>query len=404
MSDPIIVIGAGQAAASFIAKLRSRHCEERIILIGEEDQLPYQRPPLSKKYLLGQMELSRLLLRPQEWYDDNQIELKMGVRVKHINRDTQSIDLDSGESLKYSHLLLATGSTPRHLPRAIGGHLEGVYTLRNLADVDQMKHEFIEDKKLLIVGGGYIGLEAAAVAAGLGLAVTVIELSERILQRVASPATSDYFRELHQQNGVTLLENTGLSHLTEKNGRVDTAVLTNEQKLNVDFVIAGIGVTPNTALAEDAGLNIDNGIAVNLHSQTSDPSIFSAGDCASFDYQGTRIRLESVQNAVDQAENAALHILGEAVEYHPTPWFWSDQFNTKLQIAGLNMGYTDTVTRPGKREGSKSIWYYNDEQFLAVDALNDPIAYTMGRKILAAKSNIPKSAAADPEVNLKDYI
>lgn len=403
MSDPIIVIGAGQAAASFIAKLRGGKYEGRIILIGDEDQLPYQRPPLSKKYLLGQMELPRLLLRPQEWYDDNNVELKLNTRVESIDRKAKSITLSSDQTLSYSHLMLATGSTPHWLPEKIGGRLEGIYTLRNLADVDQMKHEFAEGKKLLIVGGGYIGLEAAAVASGLGLDVTVVELAPRILQRVAAPATSDYFRALHQQNGVTILENTGLNSFEEKDGRVSAATLSDGSELAVNFVITGIGVAPNTQLASDADLDIDNGIAVNLQSQTSDPVIYSAGDCASFDYQGQRIRLESVQNAVDQAENAALHILGEAVDYQPTPWFWSDQYTTKLQIAGLNMGYTDTVTRPGKREGSSSIWYYKDEQFLAVDALNDPIAFTMGRKILGAGNNIPKTAAADPTVNLKDF-
>lgn len=403
MSDPTIIIGAGQAAASFIAKLRTENYEGKIILIGDENQLPYQRPPLSKKYLLGQMVLPRLLLRPREWYDNNKVELRLGTRVEGINCNTKSITLDNSETLSYKHLMLATGSTPHWLPEKIGGRLKGIYTLRNLADVDQIKPEFSGGKKLLIIGGGYIGLEAAAIASSLNLEVTVIELATRILQRVAAPATSDYFRALHQQNGVAILENTGLSGFVERNGRVSAATLSNGSELAVDFVITGIGVTPNIQLARDAGLDIDNGIAVNLHSQTSDPNIYSAGDCASFVYQGQRIRLESVQNAVDQAENAAQHILGEAVKYQPIPWFWSDQYATKLQIAGLNLGYTDTVTRPGKREGSSSIWYYKGERFLAVDALNDPIAFTMGRKILGAGNNIPKAAAADPTVNLKDF-
>ena len=403
MSNPIIVIGAGQAAASFIAKLRGGNYEGRIVLIGDENQLPYQRPPLSKKYLLGQMELPRLLLRPQDWYDEHKVELKLGTKVDKINRETNSITMNSGETITYSHLMISTGSTPHWLPEKIGGRLNGIYTLRNLADVDQMKHEFEEGKKLLIVGGGYIGLEAAAVASGLGLDVTVVELADRILQRVASPATSDYFRTLHQENGVKILENTGLNDFKASDGHVSAASLSDGSELEVDFVITGIGVAPNTQLASESGIDMENGIAVNLQSQTSDPAIYSAGDCASFDYHGERIRLESVQNAVEQAENAALHILGETVNYQPIPWFWSDQYKTKLQIAGLNMGYTDTVTRQGKREGSSSIWYYKNEQFLAVDAMNDPIAYTMGRKILGAGNNIPKDAAADPAINLKDF-
>jgi len=404
MSDPIIVIGAGQAATSFIAKLRSEGYDGPITLIGEEKQLPYQRPPLSKKYLLGEMPLARLLLRPASWYEDNHVDLKLGTRVTAINRSQCSVTLDTQETLTYSKLLLATGSTPHQLPATIGGTLTGVYTLRGLADVDHMQHEFVKGRRLLIIGGGYIGLEAAAVAAGLGLQVTVVELAPRILQRVASPATADYFRALHQSHQVTILESTGIESLEGSDGRVTKAHLTNGETLDTDFVITGIGVAPNAQLAAEASLEVQNGIAVNLHCQSSDPNIYSAGDCASFDYQGQRIRLESVQNAVDQAENAALHVLGQDISYHPNPWFWSDQYQTKLQIAGLNTGYTDTVTRPGKREGAISIWYYHDDTLLAVDALNDPIAYTMGRKILGAGNSLPKTAAADPSVQLKDFI
>jgi len=408
MTHPIVIVGAGQAAASFIAKLRSSDYAGPILLIGKEATLPYQRPPLSKKYLLGDLTLDRLLLRPRSWYDDNQVTLKLSTTVTRINADDQQVTLSNGvndsETIHYEKLLLATGSTPHWLPEKMGGRLTGVYTLRNLVDVNQMKPEFQAGRKLLIIGGGYIGLEAAAVAAGLGLEVTVIELADRILKRVAAPATSDYFRNLHQENGVTILENTGLKSLIEEDGRVAIAKLDDGRELNVDFVITGIGVAPNTKLASDTGLNIDNGIATDLQSRTSNPDIYSAGDCASFEYLGQRIRLESVQNAVDQAENAASHILGEEVAYQPIPWFWSDQFKTKLQIAGLNLGYTDTVTRTGKREGSQSVWYYQNDKLLAIDAMNDPIAYTMGRKILAAGNNPGKVEVEDPTTNLKDFI
>ena len=403
MTHPVVIVGAGQAAASFIAKLRNGEHTGPIILIGEESHLPYQRPPLSKKYLLGELELDRLLLRPRSWYEDNEVTVMLGTTVTSVDPVKQQIVLDSGEVIHYNKLLLATGSTPHRLPQSIGGHLPGVYTLRSLIDVDQMKPEFQAGRKLLIIGGGYIGLEAAAVAAGLGLAVTVIELADRILKRVAAPATSDYFRALHAENNVTILENKGLEALIENDGKVATAKLSDGSEIAVDFVITGIGVAPNDRLANDAGLTIDNGIATDLQSRTSDHNIYSAGDCASFQYQGNRIRVESVQNAVDQAENAASHILGEEVIYEPIPWFWSDQFKTKLQIAGLNLGYTDTVTRSGKREGSQSVWYYQGEKLLAVDAMNDPIAYTMGRKILAAGNNPSKEEVVDPLVNLKDF-
>ena len=404
MTHPIVIVGAGQAAASFIAKLRGGDYPGAIILIGEEPTLPYQRPPLSKKYLLGDMALDRLLLRPQAWYDDNQVSIKTNTPVTSINTLKQQVSLSNGETIAYNKLLLSTGSTPHWLPENMGGRLPGVYTLRNLLDVNQMKPEFQVGQKLLIIGGGYIGLEAAAVAVGLGLEVTVIELADRILKRVAAPATSDYFRTLHQENGVNILENTGLKALVAKDGRVASAQLSDGSQIDVDFVITGIGVAPNTQLASDAGLTIDNGIATDLQSRTSDHNVYSAGDCASFEFQGERVRLESVQNAIDQAENAALHILGEEVTYQPIPWFWSDQFRTKLQIAGLNLGYTDTITRQGKRDGSQSVWYYKDQQLLAVDAMNDPIAYTMGRKILAAGNSPGKMDVINPASNLKDFI
>jgi len=394
MTHPIVIVGAGQAAVSFIGS---------IILIGEESTLPYQRPPLSKKYLIGELALERLLLRPQSWYDDNEVILKLSTTVSGISPNEQQVTLDNGETIRYEKLLLVTGSTPHYLPEAMGGHLPGVYTLRNLVDVDRLKSEFLSGRKLLIIGGGYIGLEAAAVAAGLDLEVTVIEQADRILKRVAAPATSDYFRKLHQENGVTILENTGLETLKVKNARVALAKLNDGRELNIDFVITGIGVAPRTELASNAGLSIDNGITTDLQSRTSNSHIYSAGDCASFKYRSQRIRLESVQNAIDQAENAASHILGEAVTYQPIPWFWSDQFKVKLQIAGLNLGYTDTVTRPGKREGSQSVWYYQNDELLAIDAMNDPVAYNMGRKILAAGNSPRKTEVVDPTTNLKDF-
>ena len=403
MTLPVFIVGAGQAAASFIAKLRGADYAGPILLIGNEATLPYQRPPLSKKYLTGELALDRLLLRPASWYEDNQVDVKLNKTVAQIDTNQGILKLDDGESVAYSKLLLATGSTPHRLPESIGGHLPGVYTLRDLSDVDLMKPEFQSGRKLLIVGGGYIGLEAAAVAAGLGLQVTVIELADRILKRVAAPETSDYFRALHQQNGVTIMEGTGLDALTSQDGKVARAKLSKGDEISVDFVITGIGVAPNSQLAQESGLTVDNGIAVDLQSRTSHPDIYSAGDCASFEYKGERIRLESVQNAADQAENAALDILGEKAVYEPMPWFWSDQFKTKLQIAGLNLGYTETITRPGKREGSQSVWYYKNDELLAVDAMNDPIAYTMGRKILAAGNNPTHHEVSNPEINLKDF-
>ncbi|MEO1611533.1 MAG: FAD-dependent oxidoreductase [Pseudomonadota bacterium] len=402
MADRIVIVGAGQAGAAMAAKLRALGCEGPLTLIGEEAAPPYQRPPLSKKYLLGEMEEARLYLRPQEFYADQGIELKTGVAVQSIDRAAGEVVMSDGERIAYDKLALTTGSRPRLLPAAIGGDLGRVFPVRSLADVDAMAPEFQAGRRVLIVGGGYIGLEAAAVAAARGLDVTVVEMAERILQRVASEATSDYFRDLHRSHGVNLLENTGLERLSG-GADVERAVLTNGETVGVDFVLVGVGILPNQELAEAAGLTIDNGIAVDGTGATSDPAIFSAGDCASFPYEGRRIRLESVQNAIDQAEAAAAAMLGEAVDYAPTPWFWSDQYDVKLQIAGLNQGHDRVVARPGEG-GALSIWYYKGERLLAVDAMNDPRAYMVGKRLIEGEISPAPEEVADPAVELKSLM
>ena len=402
MADRIVIVGAGQAGAAMAAKLRALGCEGPLTLIGEEAAPPYQRPPLSKKYLLGEMEEARLYLRPPEFYEDQGIELKTGVAVQSIDRAAGEVVMSDGERVAYDKLALTTGSRPRLLPAAIGGDLGKVFPVRSLADVDAMAPEFQAGRRVLIVGGGYIGLEAAAVAAARGLDVTVVEMAERILQRVASEATSDYFRDLHRSYGVTLLENTGLERLSGGTD-VEQAVLTNGETVGVDFVLVGVGILPNQELAEAAGLTIDNGIAVDGTGATSDPAIFSAGDCASFPYEGRRIRLESVQNAIDQAEAAAAAMLGEAVDYAPTPWFWSDQYDVKLQIAGLNQGHDRTVSRPSEG-GALSVWYYLGERLLAVDAMNDPRAYMVGKRLIEGGISPAPEDVSDPALELKSLM
>jgi 3-phenylpropionate/trans-cinnamate dioxygenase ferredoxin reductase subunit len=290
------------------------------------------------------------------------------------------------------------------LPDAAGGNLAGVFTVRGLADADAILPIFLPGKKLLVIGGGYIGLEAAAVASAKGLDVTLIEMADRILQRVAAPMTSDYFRALHGRHGAAIREATGLDALVGKEGRLIGARLKDDTKLDADLAIVGIGIHPNDNLAAEAGLAIENGIQVDGRCRTSDSDIFAAGDCASFPWRGIRTRLESVQNAIEQAEHAAAAMLGTAGDYDPVPWFWSDQHDVKLQIAGLNRGYTDTVLRPGKRERSQSVWYYRGEELIAVDAMNDALAYGIGKKLLEARRSIPKAVVGDPTVELKGWL
>lgn len=404
MSRKILVAGAGQAAIAFAAKLRELDTDCEITLIGEEPSLPYQRPPLSKKYMTGEMEAERLLLRPAAWYDEAQVNCRTNERVVAVSPNSRTVSLANGEVLDFDNLLFATGATPRRLPDESGGNLAGVYTLRNLADADAISSEMLPGRRLLILGGGYIGLEAAAVAVSRGLKVTVVEMANRILNRVASIETADYFRNLHQSNGVEILEGTAITRLTGNEGRVIGAEFPDGSKMPVDFVLVGIGVAPNDTLASAAGLEVSNGIAVDLDTRTSNRDIHAAGDCASFEFRGIRIRLESVQNAIEQAEAAARSVAGETVEYRPVPWFWSDQYDCKLQIAGFNMGFDKTIIRPGQREGSQSIWYFAEDQLIAVDAMNDSRSYMLGKRLLELQRNLTGEQAADPDFDLKSLI
>ena len=395
----IVVVGAGQAGSSLVSKLRNSGFEGKVTLVGAEPHPPYQRPPLSKKYLLGDMPLDRLYLRPETFYREQNITLRLGLPITKIDPNGRNILLDN-EVISYDHLALTTGSVPRSLPTAIGGALDGVHVVRDLRDVDAMAPRFDAKARVLIVGGGYIGLEAAAVAATKGLEVTLVEMADRILQRVAAPQTSDFFRNLHQSHGVDIREGVGLERIFGDR-TVTGAALTDGSVLDLDFVIAGIGVTPATDLAEQAGLEIDNGIKTNALGQSSDPHIWAAGDCASLPYRGGRIRLESVQNAIDQAETVAENMLGANRPYQPMPWFWSDQYDVKLQIAGLNNGYDHVVTRPGEKGGAVSFWYYNKASLLAVDAANDPRAYMIGKRLIEAGKSPAIDVIEDPKSDLK---
>jgi len=400
MTERIVIVGAGQAGSELAAALRAGGFAGSLTLLGAENAPPYQRPPLSKKYLLGEMSAERLWLRDPAFYRDQSITLRTGARVAAIDRGARRVLLADGEALPYDRLALTTGARPRALPAAIGGALSGVHGVRTLSDVDAMAPAFRPGARALIVGGGYIGLEAAAVAARLGLHVTLIEAAPRILGRVACAETAAWFRALHAGHGVTIREATALARL-EGDLRVARAVLASGETLEIDLAIVGIGVDPETALAAQAGLTLDNGIAVDAGCATSDPAIFAAGDCASFPWRGRRIRLESVQNAIDQAKAAAAAMLGAPVAYDPTPWFWSDQYDVKLQIAGLNAGYDRVIERPGARAGAHSVWYFKGAALLAVDAMNDARAYMTAKRWLEAGVSPDPARIADAGFDLK---
>ncbi len=404
MSENIIVVGTGQAATSFAARLRKIDQISTITMIGEEAALPYQRPPLSKKYATGEMSVEQLMLRASDWYAQNNITCITASRVEQIDAQSKTIQTSDNESRNWHKLVFATGSRARHLPKAIGGNISGVLVLRSLEDADAISQKLKTEKKVVIVGGGYIGLEAAAVCAKLGLSVTLIEAADRILQRVACKETSDWFRNLHQSHGVEIIEGTGLDHFEETDGKVSAVILADGKRIETDFVLVGIGIIPNAELASEIGLTVDGGIVVNEHCQTSNPDIYAAGDCAAFQYKGELTRLESVQNAIDQAECAADNIAGEQRSYAPYPWFWSDQYDVKLQIAGLNRGYDNVIVRPSERKGGISHFYYSGDTLLAVDAMNDPRTYMVGKKMLEAGKNITPEQAGDMNLELKSLL
>jgi 3-phenylpropionate/trans-cinnamate dioxygenase ferredoxin reductase subunit len=398
------VVGGGQAAFALVAKLRALKDERPITIVAAEASHPYQRPPLSKKYLLREMDLDRLLYRPESWYAEHNIDIHLSTLVTAIDRLAKTVTLSDGSTLDYDVLALATGSTPRKLPASLGGDLEGVFVVRDFTDADRLAGEMQPGKHALIIGGGYIGLEAAAVARSSGLDVTVIEMADRILQRVASVATSYLVKDIHTARGVDIREGTGLVRLVGTDGRVTSAELTDGSTIPVDLVIVGIGVTANDALAQAAGLDVANGIIVDGFGRTSDPSIHAMGDCAVLPWKDMRIRLESVQNAVDQAEAVAALLAGGEAPYDPKPWFWSDQYDVKLQIAGFGHGHDETVVRKGQREGSVSVWYFTAGKLVAVDALNDAKAYVTGKKLLDLGLTPDRARLEDPHTDLKTLL
>ena len=400
MSRGTVIVGAGQAGDATAFRLRALGYQGPITIVGDEPVAAYQRPPLSKKQLMS--DAPPPFLKAAEAYEKEGIVLKTGMRVCAIDRAAQSVQLADGTLLPYDSLVLATGTRPRLLPQEAGGKLDGVHVLRTLADAQRLATSLKSAKCLLILGGGYIGLEVAATARLSGLEVTLVEKNPRILRRVAGEQIASYFRELHCSRGVTLLEGRGLETLIEANGHVAGARLDDGSVIEADLVLAGIGSLPNVELAEQAGLQVSDGIVVDAFGRSSDSAIYAIGDCASFPWQDGRLRLESVQNAEGMARTVAGAIAGQAVEYMPVPWFWSDQYDVKLQIAGISQGYDSVVTRPGAREGSMSVWYFRGDEFLAVDAVNDAAAFLAGRKMLENKIRPMREAIADTKLALKD--
>ena len=404
MSSAVVIVGGSHAGVALAAGLRKRDHTLSITLISNEAAWPYQRPPLSKKYLLGELPQERLLLRPAKWYDEQNITLVRDTSIVRIDRAQKRVEAADGRFWQYTSLALATGCRARALPESLHQGARNVLSIRHLSDITRLQALLHAGKRLVIIGGGYIGLEAAAVAREFDCAVTLIEAAPRILGRVAAEETAAYFRQLHQQHGVKIIEGVNITGFQCHQHMVQQVVLDNGISIAADIVIVGIGVEANTALAEQCGLTVEQGICVDAYGCTNDAAIYAAGDCTRFMYHDQPLRLESVQNAHDQADAVAANILGAATPYQPHPWFWSDQYHVTLQIAGLNSGYTYTVVRPGLKQGAQSVWYYRDQQLLAVDAMNDAPCYAAVKKVLERGGNIIPSMAQDMKLKPKDWL
>jgi 3-phenylpropionate/trans-cinnamate dioxygenase ferredoxin reductase subunit len=402
MSEHFVIVGAGQAGSQAVATLRSKGFTGRLTLIGKEAYLPYQRPPLSKKFLAGELAIERLLLKPAAFYADRDITVRLDATADSLDLHARTLTLDSGETIAYEKLLLTTGSRVRRL--TIPGHdLPGIHYLRNIADVIGIQRDLKPGQRLLLVGGGYIGLEVAAVAVQLGLQVTVLEALDRLMARVVSPAVSAFFQRRHEAAGVTIVSQaraTGFVGRHEVTGVQTDSV----GQVPCDLVIAGIGVEPEIALAEQAGLRCDNGICVDEFCRTSDPHVFAAGDCTSHPsiQLGRRLRLESVANALAQGRAAALNMLESKVLYDELPWFWSDQYELKLQIAGLAQQDHQQVMRGEPAEGSFAVFYLADGRMTAVEAVNRPRAFMAGKKLISAGAPVSEHALAQTDRTMHD--
>ena len=400
--ERIVIIGAGQAGVQAAATLRSEGFGGALTLIGDESFPPYQRPPLSKAYLAGDFARERLFLKPESFYAETACDLRLNLAATGIDRKEKTVRLSDGTVLDYHRILLATGARVRKLD-VPGADLPGVHYLRGIDDVDALRPHFKAGARLAVVGAGYIGLEVAAVAVKHGLDVTVVEAADRVMVRAASPQLSAFYEKEHRAHGVAF-QFGAMAQAFEGTARVE-AVKTNRGRLAADFVLAGIGIVPNCELAKDAGLACDNGIAVDEFAATSDPDIFAAGDCTSHPgFAGGQVRLESVQNAIDQAKHAALAMLGQPVVYREVPWFWSDQYDLKLQIAGLARAGDANVLRGDTATRKFSVFHLRDGVVAAVEAVNAAPDYIIGRKLIAARAPVSSERLADMAVPIKSFI
>ncbi len=399
MPERIVIIGAGQAGAQAVATLRVEGFGGPLTLVGDEPFPPYQRPPLSKAYLAGTFERERLFLKPESFYSESRCERLHGVAATDIDRGARNVVLADGGAIAYDRLLIATGSRVRRIPVA-GADLPGIFYLRGIADVDALRGAFAAGKRLAVVGGGYIGLEVAAVAIKHGLDVTVFEALPRVMTRAVSPQLSVFYESVHRKAGVRIEPNVSVESF-EGAGRLQF-VHAGGKSHAADLALVGIGIVPNVEIAAAAGLACDDGIVVDDCARTADPAIFAAGDCTRHvGREGQLIRLESVQNAIDQAKHAALAMLGRPLPYREVPWFWSDQYDLKLQIAGLARENDELVLRGNPAARKFAVFRLREGSVAAVEAVNAAPEYVVGRRLIADGTPVAASRLADTSIPMK---
>ncbi|ADM10341.1 ferredoxin reductase [Parvularcula bermudensis HTCC2503] len=400
----IVVIGAGQAAAQFISAYRQRGGESKITLVGDELDLPYQRPPLSKAYLKGEFDADRLSFKPQSFYDDSMAVCLLGEPAASINREQKVVTMTSGKTLPYDVLVLATGSRPRPLP-SLPTSYDNVFSLRTRAESNELGAALSTAKHLTVIGGGFIGLEVAAISRSRDIPVTLLERADRLLARVTSPLVSDFFTRLHRRHGVNVHLSAEISEVRTDGNRVTHLALGDGQVIDTDIILVGIGGIANDELAKGAGVNCQDGIVVDDLGATNDPAIFAAGDCTRRPVpSGDLLRIESVYNAKEQADQIACHLTGSPSPVVDTPWFWSDQYDVKLQTAGLFNGYDEALPRGETDDAPFSVLYFKDERLIAADCLNDGPMFMTAKQILKTGAVIPKADLIDPAVPLKEIM
>ena len=400
----LVIIGTGQSAAQCALTLRRNMFKDNITMIGEEKHLPYQRPPLSKEFLSGEVSLERVFMKSKEFFDQNDVTIFTSTPVISIDRNKKILSLSNQEDLTYNKLVIATGSRVRKL-NVEGSSLKNISYLRSIEDANRLKEYFKFGKKLVIVGAGYVGLEVAATAVKKGINVTLIEMENRIMSRTVDPVISKYFDSLHRQNGVEIFLEAALEKFEGKDA-VERVICSNGQIIEADGVLIGVGILPNQELAESAGLNCNNGILVDEFGRTEDTSIFACGDCTNHPntYLNKNLRLESVHNALEQAKTVAMSLLGKQEKYNQVPWFWSDQYDKKLQIVGFSDDHDELVIRGSIEEDNFMLFFLKEGKLIAVNAVNNPKEFLICKKLVANRQKISSDAISNQSVDLKELL